>query len=1120
MWNSAFHIPHSTFQKTMRHKFCKFAVVVLCLQAASFLRAQTPDATISGIITDASGAVIPGVQVTATDAATGRRTQTVTNDQGFYVLSSLPIGVYRIEAELPGFKKYVRDDLTVTTGATIPLDIQLAVGEVSESVTVSGAAPLLQARTSDLSQLIESSSVGSMPLGDRRTLNIIKMSGAAVFVRYDSGQKPNFSLAGGRTQSQMFWIDGGTGQNMRLGIGQVDLDPPVEVVQEVKILSNNYAAEYGGSAGGVIVATTKSGGNHFHGSLFEYLRNDVLDAADFFAPVINGKKSKAPLRYNVFGGTLGGPIRKDKAFFFFGYEGSRRRDGLIRTLTVPTQRQRQGDFSQTFDARGRLILIYDPATTRTEGGKTVRNPFAGNLITTNRLDAVAVKLLQFWPLPNREPDNVSGANNFRSNYTQILTRDNYTAKVDYNLTDRDKINVRYLYNSDDRDFTSVLPERAADTETAALRHQNYFYVGHTHTFATNAINELRYTYGNRINHEISFGLGGGWPSKIGLKGVSDEAFPQFTVAGVATLGASNHERRQFPIQQHQIVETISYIWGRHALKAGGEVRPSMNLESNRPSISGQFSFSTLPTGLPGTAGTGLGLASLLLGFPNSVNIRETDVLDRSSWYLAGFIQDDWTVRPDLTLNLGFRWETDTPIGDKNKKMNSFDAGAINPVSGTPGVVRFAGVDAWPALPYPTDWNNFGPRLGFAWRPPGQKSTVVRGGFGVFFAHPFDHGAPNSASLGFERSANLSTPDNGITAPFFLRDGVPQVNETSDRRDAGFGAVPVGKPTTTAVTFFERKRHTGYSQQFNLGVQHEFHWSVLVELAYLGNLSRKLPSPNLSINQVPPSKMGPNATQRDRPFPQFSNVSIVFPTLGVSNYHAGMLRVEKRFSQGFSFLGTYTWSKFLNNTDEGGSGLGDPGVYSDFYNRRLDYGPSANDIRHRFTWSSVYELPIGTGKRFLPDHWAGWFAGDWSLGMLATLQSGPPFTVTTQTNTAGAFSAGALRANLAGSPQFSSGERTIARWFNTDAFVQPLSFTFGNSGRGILRGDGDITFDFSALKNLPITEKRLLQIRVEMFNAFNHPNFNLPGHALGAPGFGVVSGSAPGRRLQLGVRFEF
>ena len=246
-----------------------------------------------------------------------------------------------------------------------------------------------------------------MPLGDRRSMNMINITGGAVFVNYDSGQKPNFSLAGGRTQSQMFWIDGGTGQNMRLGIGQIDTDPPVETLQEVKVMANGYAAEYGGSAGGVIIATTKSGTNQFRGSLFEYLRNNRLDSPSFFAPIADGRKVKAPLRYNVFGGTVGGPVRRDKTFFFFSYEGSRRRDGAISTLTVPTDLQKAGDFSQTFNAQGAVIPIYDPATNRVEAGRTVRDAFAGNRIPSNRLDPVALNLMKFYPVANRAPDNRS-----------------------------------------------------------------------------------------------------------------------------------------------------------------------------------------------------------------------------------------------------------------------------------------------------------------------------------------------------------------------------------------------------------------------------------------------------------------------------------------------------------------------------------------------------------------------------------------------------------------------------------------------------------------------------------------------------------------------------------------
>ena len=1089
----------------------------LCvLVAAPPARAQSAEATISGIVTDGTGAALPGVTVSALHTQTGQRIVAISNHEGFYALRPLPIGEYVVEAELQGFRRSRREGLTLTTGATVALDIQLSIGERAETVTVVAETPILSARTSEISQLIESRAVESMPLGDRRAMNLIKMTGAAVFVAYDSGAKPNFSLAGGRTQSQMFWIDGGAGQNMRLGVGQVDVDPPVETVQEVKILANNYSAEYGGSAGGVIIATTKSGSNSFRASGFEYFRHDALDAADFFAPVVDGRKQKAELRYNVFGGTIGGPIRRDKTFFFFSYEGSRRKTGTTRIMTVPTEMQRRGDFSQTFDARGALIVIYDPSTTAGAN----RTPFAGNVIPQNRLDPVALQLMPIYPLPNRPPDNASGANNFSANGSERLVRDNYLAKVDHNLGRNDKISGRYLYNSDNRVPTSVFAEPAGDTLDDALRHQHFFYGSYTRTFGAATVNELRYTYGNRINHTRALGLGGGWPSRLGLRGVSDEAFPRFTIAGIAALGAANHERRQLPIQQHQLVDTLSHVRGRHALKGGIEIRPSFNYEVNRPAISGAFNFTTQPTALPGRAGTGHGLASLLVGFPNSVTIRETEVLDRSSWYLAAFVQDDWTIRPDLTINAGVRWETDTPIVDANNRMNGFDPNAINPVSGTPGVVRFAGVDGWPSAPYETDWNNFGPRFGFAWRPGGAERTVVRGGAGLFFAHPFDHGAPSSASLGFERSATLSTPDNGLTAPFLLRDGVPPLEASAGVRDASFGAVQVGRPTTTAVTFFERDRKTGFSRQFNLGVQQELWRRIVVEVAYLGNVSRNLASQNLSINQIAPERLTAGVTQRDRPFPQFSNVSMVFPTIGRSDYHAGTVRAEKRFAAGFSALATYTYSRFLSDTDSGGSELGDVGTYSNLYDRAADYGPAGNDIRHRLTFSSVYELPIGPQRRYLASHWLGHVVGGWTVGVLGTLQSGAPFTVTTQTNTTNAFSAGAQRADVVGDPALPSSERTLTRWFDTDAFGQPASFTFGNSRRGILRGDGVVNFDVSLAKSVALGGARTLQLRVEAFNAFNHPNFGLPGHTFGAPNFGVVSSAAEGRTIQLGVRFVY
>ncbi|MDQ6701182.1 MAG: hypothetical protein M3Z36_13460, partial [Acidobacteriota bacterium] len=634
--------------------------------------------------------------------------------------------------------------------------------------------------------------------------------------------------------------------------------------------------------------------------------------------------------------------------------------------------------------------------------------------------------------------------------------------------------------------------------------------------------DFRFTYANRINHQLTKGLGGKYPEKLGITGVPDNAFPQFTAAGFSALGSNAQERRQYPIEQYQIVNNVSWVRGKHSFKFGGEARPAHNYEVNLPTGSGAFGFATTPTGLPGNAATGAGLASLLLGFPTSFDARQTEVLDRSSWYLAGFAQDDWTVRGDLTLNIGLRWETDTPIVDKNNRMNSFDAHAINPVSGTPGVVRFAGLNGFPAKPYKTDWNNFGPRFGFAWKPFGSQTTVVRGGFGIFFAHPFDSGQPSSASLGFELSSSLSSPDNGITAPFFLRNGVPGSLKAPELSDS-FGAVAPGKQANTAVTFFDPQRATGYSQQFNLGVQHELPGAMVVEVSYLANLSRKLPNANITLNQIPPSILGPNhQSQADRPFPQFSNVTIVSPTFGVSSYHAGLVKFEKRFSRGFNVVSTYTYSKFLDNSFDGGSALGaSGGPYSNYYNRRADYGPSDNDIRNRFTFSSVYELPFGTGRRYLSSNPLRYVAGDWSIGTVTTIQSGPPFTVTTQTNSTNSFSAGALRADVVRNPNLSSDQRAVSRFFDTDAFAQPAPFQFGNQGTNILRAAGVTNFDFSLLRNFRITERMRFQFRGEFFNAFNHTNFGIPGRTFGGAGFGIVSSAArPARQIQLGLRLTF
>jgi len=651
------------------------------------------------------------------------------------------------------------------------------------------------------------------------------------------------------------------------------------------------------------------------------------------------------------------------------------------------------------------------------------------------------------------------------------------------------------------------------------RYETNFLFADTHTWSNSLVMGVRYSFAHRIWHAMSAGLGGNAVKEIGLTGVPAGAFPAMTVAGVAALGSSN-ERLQSPIRQHQWAANFTYARGHHIVKFGSEIRKSINVDINRPSISGDFGFATTGTGLPGDAKTGFGMASFLLGFANSFSLRDTDPLDRYSWYLAGFLSDDWKITPDFTLNLGVRWETDTPIIDKNDRMNGFDMTSINPVSGTPGVVRFAGTGGWPRRPYEPDWNNFAPRLGFAWRVLGSPRWVLRGGYGVFFEHPFAHGVPNAASLGFERSAALSSPDNGITPALLLAQGV-NVTLQPPVRDDRFGAVPPGKPATTNVAFYEAGRRTGYSQQFNLTLQRELPGNMVIEISGLGNLGRKLPITTLSINQVPPALMGPGSAQARRPFPQFNNVQILVPTMGAHNYYAGSVRLEKRLSHGFSLLASHTWSRNIGIIDQSGSGtLGDDQIFQDYYNRRLDKGPLSIDIVHRFSASAIYDLPWGKGRRWLSQGPAAALLGGWTIGSIVNVQSGGPFTVTMQTNTTNAFSAGALRANLLRDPNLPAEQRRLDRWFDTDAFAAPPPYTFGNAGRGIVRADGRVNFDFSLNKNFPWGERRGVQLRVDLFNAFNHPDFGLPARAMGAPAFGTVTSASAPRVIQLGLRMEF
>jgi hypothetical protein len=733
------------------------------------------------------------------------------------------------------------------------------------------------------------------------------------------------------------------------------------------------------------------------------------------------------------------------------------------------------------------------------------------------LDPVALRVVNYFPRPNRAADNAAGAGNFRVNSVTAITSDFLLAKVDYSLNDRSKFTGRYLGFRQDTNPANIYPDPGADTASHNRGRSQYGHGSWIKVAGFARINDLRYTYVNRVSLMRSGGLGGNYPEKIGLTGVDPRAFPRFQFGGsYSPLGSTIQERRQFPIEQHQVVDNLTWVRGRHALKTGGEARYSRNNEIDLDSVSGIFKFDAQPTGNP--------LASLLVGFPLAFSQNATSTLDRHSWYFSGFLKDDWSATTSLTLNLGLRWEMDTPMIDANLRMNGFDAAAINPVSGTSGVVKFAGVNGYPARPYRFDWNNFGPRFGFAWKAPGSQSTVIRGGYGIFFAHPLDSVQALSAALGYSVSALLVSPDNGITAPFRLRDGVPAISVPP--RDDTFGVVQAGQSTSTPVSYFERDRVSGYSHQFNLTMQRELHGSVVVEVSALGNLGRKLASANLNINQIRPEILGPNhRSQADRPFPQYSSVTLLAPSLGISNYYAGQLKVEKRLSHGLNLVSSYTWSKFLGNTNDtanpsAGSLGQNNGPYSDYYNRRADYGPLESDVEHRFIFSAIYELPFGKGQSRMTRGIPARLAGGWTIATLTSYQSGVPLTAVTNSDSTKAFPAGAQRADVARNPNLPANERSVTHWFDTDTFSQPALFQFGNQGLGVIRSGGWFNSDFSLLRSVEVTEHARLQLRGEFFNAFNHTAFGPPGVIFGTAAFGVVSVAAPPRQIQVGVRLLF
>ncbi|MBS1829485.1 MAG: carboxypeptidase regulatory-like domain-containing protein [Acidobacteria bacterium] len=1078
-------------------------LLIIALIAHTLL-AQSGGSMLTGTVQDSTGALIPKARVTIVNEESGVSASTETNDSGIYHSASLIPGTYRVEVEAGGFQRLLRRGITVQVSQTLQLDLTLTVGAVQETIEVTSSAPLLEAQSATTGQLIERQMIEGMPLPNRAATALIVLSPAAVVQSQGGGGEnlPIFSVGGGRMRNQQFNLDGGNVTNVvGLAVPQQQTSLPMEAMQEFRILSNNYTAEHGHSTGGVITLSTRSGTNAFRGSVFEYARNEAFDARNFFAA------TRPKFRQHQFGGAIGGPIRKDKTHFFASWERTQQVTGGNVQQTLPTPQQKLGDFSNTRNAAGAVVQIFDPATTVNR----VRTAFPGNIIPASRIDSVAKNIAAAYPNPN-QPGTITGANNFALNTRPQFDRDIFVTRVDHQFRAQDTLMVRYYINNNGNNNPGVygdyVPADAAATITQG-RTQSLLGAW-THTFSSTLLNEFRLGWVQRKNINTRPGRDGGYASALGLKGVSDVAFPIIGITGYQGLGAAPF-RLQTPIRDIQAQNAVSWFRGKHALKFGFEGRYGYNRDDTDTSSSGNFSFVPQITGQVGNNNTGNAFASFLLGEVNAANIVRPDVIASHAAYYAAYVQDDWRVSERLTLNFGLRWEAEVPRTVEENRMNAFDMTRSNPVSRTPGVITFAGRNGVPRSSYDFDPNNFGPRFGFSYRL--LSKTVLRGGGGIFYGPTVSGIVATAATLGFSTDSRINASEVGVTSAMRLREGFPSVPRTPiDQLGDGFGAVAPGATPTTAVSFFERNRATPDSYQYNLDIQTELLPNVLLEIGYIGNQSRHLTANDMSINQVRPELIGPGNAQARRPFPQFSNVTLINPAIGSSSYHAGFVKVERRFSKGFSLLAHYTYSSFIDDV-ESFTEIGSTGNYMDFYNRRLDRGRSGSDIPHRAILSGVYDLPFfrnpGTARAVL---------GGWRTGALVNFQQGAPFTVFSSVNNTNAFPSGGLRADIIGDPN--TGEKSINRWFNIDAFRVPAQFLFGTVGRSTLRSPGLVNFDLNLMKNFQVTERWKVEFRGELYNAFNQTNFGLPAASVGAPAFGTIRSARAARAVQLAARITF
>ncbi len=1107
---------------------------------AALIAAQTDTASLTGVVFDKTGAVIQLAVVKVTNEATNISVSAKTNDKGFYFVPDLRPGVYTVSTEHQGFKLNVQSGISLQVGQTARADFRLELGDTAEKVVVTAQASVLDTESSDRGSVIDGRTIVELPLNGRDFMQLAQLSPGVLFQTgrlNEQNFKGGFSANGNRVFMNAYQLDGldntSYAESYR-GLNMEALQPSVDALQEFKIQTNGYSAEFGRSAGAVVNAVIKSGSNELHGSAYEFHRDDHLDANNFFA---NSTGTARPFHLrNQFGATLGGPIRKNKTFIFGDYEGLRDDTSGIQISSVPQPAWGLGQFNvpinNPYNATDKGTDFMQSATAACNDGKGHCWVIPGSL-----MDPVGQKVLGFNPAPN-----TGAAGQLTNNYVSDPTAGNQTnqfdVRIDHTVTSKINLFGRYSFVNT-HIFTP--PPRPGYSEgstsdafgTSQNRSQS-LASGVTWTITPRLLSETRFGYNNGAYYQLPPLAGSPCPLElIGLKGsVTDPSVcggvPVITMPpGPGTnMGRSTSVPAWNTPQAYDFRQTISWTRGAHALRFGFEHEYLTTGISDNGSTLGSLSFSGRFTGQSGTyAG---GIADLLLGLPTGYSQDSNSIYNRYQDIYSAYAQDDWKVTRSLTLNFGLRWDFATPPREKQNHWEQFDFNTHSLIYAKSGSLYDE------ALVYP-DYKNWAPRFGFAWTP--ASHWVLRSAYGIFYNLTDRTGREGLMGYNYpfaiNSSATISGSGNLTVAQdlFRLQDGIP----------ASLTSPTAINQTTIAHQYEEAHQKTGYVQQWNFTIERELTKDLVFDVAYVGNRGIHLPTfRDVNQNPVTFDPVTGAPIVGPKPLAQYGfNSQIEYMEFqGYSSYNSLQTRVEKRFSQGLSGVTSFTYGKTLADAIDQLASGGDATTYQgakrgpqNGYDRRSEYGPADFDIKYRLNVAAVWQLPYGRGRRYGSS--IGLFQnlvlGGWDFSPIATAESGLPLTIV-QPQLLNLGGNRVSRPNRIANGALPSNQRTVNDWFNLNAFVELQTSptiagfvpdqAFGNSGVGILRGANLVTVDFSLAKEFRVTEQHSFQFRSEFFNSLNHTNLGIPNITIG-PGFGQITTTAtPARQIQFGLKYRF